>query len=459
MSGLCGIPMIPTMLLTTLLLALSPQAAQPAHETSRPKYQFLRQNEDWSMYGSSVDLTETGDLSDRIKYIRLSDDGAVWLSFGGHFRARYENWNNFNFGLNPGFSHDDDFLLTRFLLHTDLHLGSHDRIFAEGKTAQSTDRDLVGMARPLDVDSLDLQQLFWDHSLSAFGGDATLRLGRQMLLLGRQRLVSPLPWGNTLRSWDGASVFWKNDDLNVQAFWTVFDPVDIGDFNEPDTDQDFYGFYGTYKAAEGCLFDFYLLGLGREMAAFNGTAGEESRYTLGGRANGKISDDLSYDVEAAYQFGEVGTGDVNAYMVTGELAYSLAGIATDPRLRLAVDVASGDKDPGGDVETFNQLFPLGHAYLGFIDQVGRQNIIDLSLGGDLTFSKGWKGRIDFHQFWLMSEDDALYNAGGGVVVPGGTSTSTSVGTEIDITTSYRIGRHTVVAGGVGRFFEIGRAHV
>ena len=44
-----------------------------------------------------------------------------------------------------------------------------------------------------------------------------------------------------------------------------------------------------------------------------------------------------------------------------------------------VDIASGDDDPtDGDLETFNQLFPLGHAYFGYIDVIGRQNIIDVS---------------------------------------------------------------------------------
>ena len=40
-------------------------------------------------------------------------------------------------------------------------------------------------------------------------------------------------------------------------------------------------------------------------------------------------------------------------------------------------MGSGDDEPGGDVETFNQLFPLGHAYFGYIDLIGRQNALDL----------------------------------------------------------------------------------
>ena len=424
-----------------------------AQEVQRPKHSFLRQNEDWSAYGRAVDLDATGDPLDRIKYIPLNEDGDVWLSLGGHARARYEGWNNFNFGLMPGVGHDDAFLLTRFLLHADLHLGDSTRVFAEGKTAQSTNRDLPGGTRTLDVDSLDVQQLFVDQEFETPAGALTLRLGRQMLSLGKQRLVSPLPWGNTLRTWDGVSAFWKGDAWNVHAFWADFAPVDIGDFNESGAGQELYGAYATLNSGEGPALDLYVLGSERRMASFNGTSGRERRTTLGVRASDKLADaKIDYDVELAYQFGEVGPGDVSAWMLGATAGYTLDELPTDPHLRVGLDMASGDDSAGGDVETFNQLYPLGHAYLGFMDHVGRQNVIDASLGADLKLSSKWQGRIDLHQFFLMSADDALYNAGGGVVVPGSSGASRTVGTELDVTTRYRVDRHLALSAGYGHFF-------
>ena len=64
------------------------------------------------------------------------------------------------------------------------------------------------------------------------------------------------------------------------------------------------------------------------------------------------------------------------------------------------------------------LFPLGHAYFGYIDAIGRQNIIDLHPGVELTFlenksfAKKLSLRGDYHVFWRQSDDDALYGVQG-----------------------------------------------
>ena len=114
---------------------------------------------------------------------------------------------------------------------------------------------------------------------------------------------------------------------------------------------------------------------------FNGTTGHEDRYTIGGRVFG-ASHGFDYEVENAYQFGHVGSGDVSAWMIATEGGYTLKAPLT-PRLWLGFDYASGDDGAGGDVGTFNQLFPLGHAYFGYIDAVGRQNIVDLHPGASI----------------------------------------------------------------------------
>ena len=61
---------------------------------------FLRWKEDWSVY-RGLDRSR-GDWTDPMKYVPLNEDGSVFVSFGGHVRARYEDWNNFNFGRPAG---------------------------------------------------------------------------------------------------------------------------------------------------------------------------------------------------------------------------------------------------------------------------------------------------------------------------------------------------------------------
>ena len=444
------------LLATTLLSAFLGGYAAGQDSPSapeNPKYHFLHYEDEWCAFQGQ----DSDDITKPWKFIPLSDDGSTWLSVGGHVRARLESFNNFNFGLRPpGVGQDDVFVLTRALLHGDLHIGERNRVFVEVKTAQATERDLApGERRAIDVDSFDLQQGYWDHTVPLEGdGDLVIRLGRQGLLYGRQRLVSPLPWGNTLRAWDGASAIYTCGSSVSTSFITQFAPVDISDFNEPDEDNSFYGLYSTHKWSKNLSGDIYGLVIDRDSRNFNGSVGAEERYTVGGRLNGKLaSTDIQYDVEGAYQFGRVGTSDVSAYMLAAEVTYQPADVPLSPRFRFGLDVASGDSRADGNVGTFNQLFPLGHAYLGLIDVVGRQNVADFSTGFSFKPHSRVTAKLDAHHFQLMDNDDALYNPGGGIVIGGGTSDSRSVGSEIELNVNFEVSQHSTATTGYSHFFR------
>jgi hypothetical protein len=428
--------------------------AEPV-ESERPKFNFLRYKEDWSVL-KDVPREQFTDFWDPIKYVPLNEDGTIWASFGGSARLRLESWWNFAWGTEPPDA-DDTFLLWRALVHGDFHFGEHVRAFVQGKSALSTDRDLAGGRRALDVDTLALEAAFVDLKLS-FDEDVTfvLRPGRQPLAFGKQRLVSPLGWSNTLRRWDGVTGILEWGQWDLTGFWAQFVPVDKYDFNESDSDIQLYGVYATGPLAEtGIGMDLYFLGLDRDVdtISFNGTTGSEERYTLGGRLFGDIADTaFDYDFEGAYQFGEVGSGDVDAFMIGSQLGYKAPDLWSSPRFFVGFDFGSGDSSPGGDVETFNQLFPLGHAYLGYIDAIGRQNIIDFSLGvTGSPFAKATVG-ITGHFFWRADTDDAVYNAGGAAVRAGGAGSSSEVGQEIDLTLKYKFDRHLAGLLGYSHFF-------
>lgn len=419
----------------------------------RPAYKLLRYQEDWSVLAGR-DTSQTGDPFDPIKYVPLSDDGEVWASFGGHARVRVENWTHFNFAAVD--EDNDTFTLYRMTLHGDLHVGKDLRVFAEGLTAQSTERELQGGRRTIDVDSLELMQAFVDYRLPLCDEvSVTLRGGRQALLFGNQRLVSPLPWTNTFREWDGFSGIVQFNGWSATAFYTQFAPVQKYDFNDPDAQTEFFGLYATGKLPlNGHSADLYWLGLDRDdPVTFNGTTGNEERHTFGARLWGKLGQTaFDYETEAAYQLGEVGDGDVSAYMFAGELGYKFGDWFASPRVHLGLDYASGDDGAGGDVETFNQLFPLGHAYLGYIDTVGRQNIIDVTPGLTLNPTDKLLVKLVGHLFWRAETSDALYNAAGGVVRAGALDNSREVGQELDLLLRYQFDRHFSGEFGYNHFF-------
>ena len=438
--------------------AQAADAGEQAAPPTKPKYSLaMRQNENWSSYDVQASEGVYGYL-DSLKHISVGQ-GDAYLSIGGSARARYEHWENFGFG--P--TNDDGFLLTRVRLHADLHVNDSLRVFVEGKSAFSTDRNLPGGQRTLDNDELDLQQAFADYTFDFNdNGSITVRGGRQQLLFGKQRLVSPLPWANTMRAWDGVSAVIDGGDAwngwKATVFWTQFAPVKKYDFNQADRHTQFYGVYatGTLCSEHGVKADVYFLGLDQDDATntYNGeAAGDEERYTVGGRIFGKVSDsNIDYDVESAYQFGDVGGSDINAWMFAAEVGHSYKD-EWKTRSFIGFDYASGDDTSGdGKVETFNQLYPLGHAYMGYMDVIGRQNIMDGSFGVSTAPMDKLSLRAAMHFFWRASNSDALYNAGGGVVRGGGVAGDTYVGSELDLTAKYKVDANTTMLFGYSHFF-------
>lgn len=417
----------------------------------RPAFQILAYEEDWSRF----DPGAGEDLWDPIKHVRLREDGSIWASFGGELRARVESWRSF--GFLDADERDETFLLWRTLLHADVHLGEHVRVFVEGESALASERDLPGGRRTLDVDSLDLQNAFVDLVLPLEEGmTATARVGRQELLFGRQRLVSPLPWANSQRSWDAARAILNGEKWRADAFVSRFAATEKYDFNDWDPGPDFHGVYATRRLGEAqpLTLDGYWLYLDADSATFAAATGVERRHTIGARLAGPIAGSgFDFDTEASYQFGDFADGDISAWMFAAELGYTFAELDTTPRVHVAFDYASGDDDPGaGDLKTFNQLFPLGHAYFGGMDFIGRQNIIDLSVGLSLKPAKSVTLSSSVHFFWLASDDDALYNPGGAVVRPASASADREVGQEVDVVATWRVDRHLTLEGGYSHFF-------
>jgi hypothetical protein len=197
----------------------------------------------------------------------------------------------------------------------------------------------------------------------------------------------------------------------------------------------------------------------------------EDLYTLGARAFGPVYGNLAYEAETAWQFGDREISgrffdnelNISAWYASLELKYTFAETWGKPFLLLGADYASGDGDPTDDsVETYNQLYPLGHAYFGYIDTVARQNIKALKLGaGIILVPNKLTVAVDYHWFWRADEGDGIYNAGGApvrsaiFVTPGGrtvTAQENELGQELDLTLSYTLNRHLSFALGYSHFY-------
>ena len=75
---------------------------------------------------------------------------------------------------------------------------------------------------PIDQNKADLLNAFVDvKSPDLDGNPAYVRVGRQELLFGSQRLISPLDWANTRRTFQGVRGFRQTEKWDFDLFWVA----------------------------------------------------------------------------------------------------------------------------------------------------------------------------------------------------------------------------------------------
>jgi hypothetical protein len=413
-------------------------AAEP--KTAKSVFKNLRFDEDWSALG------EPGATTDHwmpgLKHIALDgDDGqpADWTaSFGGQVRLQAKSEDNRNLlGTVPG---NNDFNLLRLRMHGDLRYRDDVRVFIEMIAAGIHGND----AAPLPIDEQDFDLL---NGFLEFPGEGVLtRLGRFELQYGAQRLISPLEWANTRRTFQGGLFRGTSGSMTTDVFFTRPIEVDPHENDTADHDRWFSGVYNTWKLGEGTGADLYALALNDDNdAPFSTPAGgpptfDGDVYTLGGRYFAQRGG-LDYELEAAQQLGNRNGLDVDAYMWTVVTGYTLPDCPMQTRVAVDFDYASGDGNVADNqYETFNQLYPLAHAYFGFIDLIGRQNIFSIMPNATIKLCPAATFRISYSDFALATDSDFLYGSAG-APAPGQGATpldnGKDVGREVDLTLAWK----------------------
>jgi hypothetical protein len=136
--------------------------AQVQDESPAPvrTYNLLRENDDWSFL---ADPSLQSDFWDPIKYVPLACE-ACYVSLGGEIREAFEQVGNDNWGKQR---YTNTFLLERYMLHSDWHLGEDFRVFIQLKSGLEDFR--ADGARPIDEKKLDIEAAFLDPKRQSLG--------------------------------------------------------------------------------------------------------------------------------------------------------------------------------------------------------------------------------------------------------------------------------------------------
>ena len=380
-------------------------------------------------------------LGDSLKHRCLPGGG--WFDIGGQYRSRYHAEQNMRgLGLTGV---DDNFLLHRTRIYADLHFTSNIRVYAEMLDAESNNENFG--PRPIEVNRIEAQNLFVDARLISRGDNSvTARVGRQELLFGAQRAVSPLDWANTRRTFEGVRLLVSEKNRKLDAFWVNPMRIDDDSFDSPNRDQEFMGVYTSSTVRKNQTMDAYFLRL------LNGSGANNFQYnTVGVRWQGS-QDKFLWDFEGAYQFGNNTDGsDHVAGMATFGVGRKLRG-CWKPVIWAYYDWASGD-DATGAGNGFHHNFPLAHKYNGFMDLFGRRNLEDINLLLTLQPTEKLKLLAWYHYFFLETQTDTPYSV---VMTPfngGNLPGSPELGHEIDFVGTYKIDARQQFLLGYSHFFS------
>jgi hypothetical protein len=406
-------------------------------------------DQDWS-YLDKPDNDEH-DPFDFLKRIKLFCDNVMFTT-GGEIRYRAVDEVNSRLTGKP-----DNYQLLRERIYGDLWITNRLRIYGEFIDASTFNQDLPPL--PIDRNKTDIQNLFVDlRTLEICDSPIWVRVGRQELLYGSERLISPLDWANTRRTFQGAKAFWQNEDFSFDVF--AVQPVfpNPNKLDAPDHNVFFSGAWATYRPEKGQTIDLYYLDLNQKGPMILGPAGTLAKCnlsTIGSRYAGDHCGWL-WDFEGMIQFGRYDDMDhlAGAYTISG--GYQFKDLPMNPQFWIGYDWASGTAPGSGSDSTFRQLFPFGHYYFGFIDVVGRQNINDI-MQQVTVYPTNWiVAQVQNHIFNLDDPRDALYGAGGAPLRRDKTGKSGSyVGDEIDLVINFHLDNHQDILIGYSQLYAGG----
>jgi hypothetical protein len=426
------------------------------YRESPPKYGYPRF---FSMQNSFFDAdfrylddpkNQDFDLFDDLHRCHLGD---CWLfATGGEFRYRHMYEVNSRL---TGITNNYEQVRAR--AWGDLWYKDIFRVYIEFMYADSYGEVLPPLV--IDRDPSDLLNAFVELKLGEINGKPIyLRTGRQEMLLGSQRLISPLDWANTRRTFQGFRAYRQGEKFDVDLFYVQPVIPNFKNFDSVDNHQNFAGLWTTYRPQKGHFIDAYYLFLDNTQPAIlkpETSALPFNVHNLGTRYTGNIDQRWQWDVELDLQLGSRGPQDIVAGAAAVDAGYHFKDVPWNPTFWACWEFASGTQKPGGSTfSTFNQLFPFGHYYFGFLDLVGRQNIHDLNVDMYL-YPTNWITVVaQYHHFYLAAAKDALYSAGGVVERRDVTGKAgTNVGDEIDIAINFHLDKHNDFFVGYSQLFS------
>jgi Alginate export len=339
----------------------------------------------------------------------------------------------------------------------------------------------------------------------------SMKIGRQELVYGDQRLVGHLRWNNNARVFDAAKLRYQNRYFGADVFYGGLVYNDNGNFNQSHIQDDaFSGVYLNFPNigdfTQKNIVEAYYLNRDVERSSarvdvtkqgansipYSGVAlpfrnpAIQDLSTIGLRLKSKplAYGGWDYGAEVMHQFGTINNQnptapfgavipgatsaailaarerDQDAYAAIVGAGYTWTDYAWQPRTGFVYSYASGDTNAAdGKSGTFQNMFATTHLHYGFMDLNSLQNLHDFRLVFQAKPSTNISFSLEHHFQFLATTNDYWYNVGGVPRNGGGyadsltRSNSNQLGQETDFVVSWNPIPSTQLELGVSHYFR------
>jgi hypothetical protein len=430
---------------------------------------------------------------------------SAW-DIGASYRVRFDDklgagttdaGSNWDFSKRPVDDNNNSYLVSRLMPRV-AYTGKRVAFTVEGRSSYSFDDERFSASAAgkglTDRDAgLDLHQAF------LFIGNhkefpLSLKIGRQELVYGDQRLVGHSRWSNVPRTFDAAKLRWQNSFFGVDLFTGGVVYTDSNNLNRANSQDHFSGAYFNFPTLlKNEIAEAYILArnVERGIATDNWSGvppparfpGAQDVYTAGVRVKSKpnVYDPWDYGYEVMYQFGNrtavfpattVAAAlaaprlDHHAYAIVAQGGYTWTKNTHQPRLALLYSFGSGDKNATDlNSGTFQNLFPTNHSFYGYMDLNGLQNIHDVRVAYTFKPTATSIIALEGHSHFLNRATDLWYNVAG---APRNVTTAAAgsggsyrinptygkhVGNEIDLVGAWTFRPYAQIEAGACRYFR------
>ena len=339
-----------------------------------------------------------------------ADPGSARLKLGLEIRGRAEGHEAYSgvAGL------DDAYYLHRLRLSTTFTVRPWLHVFAQIQDSRAPGYDRTPV--PCNVrNTVDLRQAYVD--IGVIGEQPwAVRVGRQPLIFGDMRILSTSNWGNVGPAFDAIRLSRKTPRARLDWFASLA-VVPVNAFDRPRMDKKLSGFHGSFEfPGRGTSVDVYSFWKSNIHAVDEeGRSGHLNVVTSGARTLGTLSRGFDYNVEVAFQRGEIVDTGLAAWLGHWEIGRVLGRHRKAPRAWIEYNYASGDSDPhDGRRQTFEQLYPSPLSVVGRAADFASRNLHEPLAGMEWQAYKRMKLRGTYRSFWLANAHDALYSLSGSV---------------------------------------------